>query len=164
MTSYRQFTERCKMRYDFDDQIQVRYQHTDGEFFDTWVSGEEVLSRLKSIEAEERLRAIKNLNLDALRRLAKELPKEGKERAWSTLRDRLADSVEDTIGGNVVGDGLADAVREGNDDSDVEPERQRWLLLLHDRAFKTRVLELAWIQLEGSFPDDDLTDQLNDWV
>jgi len=41
------------MRHDFDDQIQVRYTHTDGESFDTWVSGEEVLGRINSVESEE---------------------------------------------------------------------------------------------------------------
>lgn len=153
------------MRYDYDDQIQVRYQHSDDEFFDTWVSGAEVLSRIKSGESEEQLRALKNLNLNALRRYTKELPEKGKKRAWSTLKDQMAESVEDAIGGNLIGDSLADSVRGVDDDIDpYELERQRWLLFLQNQAFKTNVLELAWIQLEGSFPDEDSSDPLNDWV
>lgn len=153
------------MRYAYDDQIQVRYQHSDGEFFDTWVSGEEILSRLKSKESEEQLRTLKNLNLNALRQFTKELPEKGKKRAWSTLKDQMAESVGDTIGGNLIGDSLADAVRGGDDEiDDDELERQRWTVLLQDQAFKTKVLELAWIQLKGSFPNDGSADPLNDWV
>ncbi len=39
------FSANCKMRHDYGDMIQVRYQHSDGENYDTWVSGDEVLSR-----------------------------------------------------------------------------------------------------------------------
>ena len=153
------------MRYAYDDQIQVRYQHSDGEFFDTWVSGEEILSRLKSKESEEQLRALKNLNLNALRQFTKELPEKGKKRAWSTLKDQMAESVGDTIGGNLIGDSLADAVRGGDvENDDDELVRQRWTVLLQVQAFKSKVLELAWIQLEGSFPDDGTADRLSDWV
>ena len=162
MTSYQQFIRRCKIRYDFDDQIQVRYQHSDGESYDTWVSGEEIVSRIESGEAKERLRALKNLNLDALRQLREDLPEKGKERAWSTLKDQLADSLEESIGGNIIGDSFADAVR-GSDD-DYEPGQDHWLLLLQETAFRSRVLELAWIQLEGSFPDDDSTEEPDDWI
>jgi hypothetical protein len=52
-------------------------------------------------------------------------------------------------------------------DDDIDPyagERRRWSVLLQDQAFKRQVLELAWIQLEGSFPDDDSADRLDDWV
>ncbi len=153
------------MRYDYDDQIQVRYQHSDGEFFDTWVSGSEVLGRIKSKESEEQLRALKNLDLNALRQFAEELPEKGKRRAWSTLKDQMGDSVEYAIGGNLIGDSLVDAVRGVDGDIDpIELERRRWQLLLQNQAFKGQVLELAWIQLEGSFPDDDSFDRLDDWV
>ena len=162
MTPYQQFIRRCKMRYDFDDQIQVRYQHSDGESFDTWVSGEEVMSRIESDEAEGRLRALKNLNLDALRQLKEDLPEKGKERAWSTLKDQFADSIEESIGGNIIGDSFADSVR-GYDD-EFETGQDRWLLLLQEPAFRTRVLELAWIQLEGSFPDDDSIEEPDGWI
>jgi hypothetical protein len=153
------------MRYDYDDQIQVRYQHSDGEFFDTWVSGTEVLSRIKSRASEEQLRALKNLDPNALRQFTEELPEKGKKRAWNTLKDQMGDSIEDAIGGNLIGDSLANAVRGLDDDTDpYEGERRRWSVLLQDQAFKGQVLELAWIQLEGSFPDDDSADRLDDWV
>lgn len=150
------------MRFDFDDQIQVRYRHTDGENFDTWVSGEEVLSRLKSANKEKQLRALSRLDLEALRKFRDELPEHGKERAWKTLKDQTADSVEDNIGGNVIGDSLADAVR--GDESEEFPDSQQWQLLLDDKAFKSKVLDLAWIQLEGSLPEDDSPVEYDDWV
>ena len=43
------------MRHDFGDQIQVRYRHTDGEDYDTWVSGEEARQRLKTAEREKKI-------------------------------------------------------------------------------------------------------------
>lgn len=165
MTSYNQFTATCKMRYDYDDQIQVRYQHSDGDFYDTWVSGSEALRRIKSKESEEQLKALKDLDLNALRQFTRELPEKGRKRAWSTLKEQMGESVEEAIGGNLIGDILADAVRGVDDDIDPdELERQRWHLLLQNQAFKGQVLELAWIQLEGSFPDDDSFDGLDDWV
>lgn len=160
MTTYEQFINRCKMRYDFDDQIQVRYKHSDGETYDTWVSGEEALSRIKSIEAEERLKALKNLNLDVLRKLKNELPEKGKERAWTTLKDQMADIVGESIGGNLIGDNLEHVVRG----YDIEKGQEYWLLLLKEPSFRVKVLELAWIQLEGSFPEDGSTEELNDWI
>jgi hypothetical protein len=150
------------MRYDFDDQIQVRYEHTDCESFETWVSGEEVLTRLSSAEAEARLRKLRKLDLNALRYLKEEIPELGKERAWRTLKDQLADSVEDTLGGNIIGESLSDVVRGEVEDSD--PDSQEWILLLRDRTFKAKVLELAWIQLEGSLPEDDSPEEHDDWV
>jgi len=138
------------MRYDFDDQIQVRYQHTDGENFDTWVSGDEVLSRLRSAENEERLIALSKLDIEVLRKFKEELPEVGKERAWSTLS------------GNAIGDSLADAVR-GYDNEEDSDSRQ-WQLLLQENVFKSMVIELAWIQLEGSLPEDDTPVEYDDWV
>ena len=54
MTAFANFARRCRMRHDFADQFQVRYHHPNGEHYDTWVSGEEALSRLRSAGAEER--------------------------------------------------------------------------------------------------------------
>ena len=150
------------MRYDFDDQIQVRYQHTDGENYDTWVSGDEVLSRLRSAENEERLIALSKLDIEVLRKFKEELPEVGKERAWSTLREHAAKSVENNIGGNAIGDSLADAVR-GYDNEEDSDSRQ-WHLLLQDNVFKSTVIELAWIQLEGSLPEDDTPVEYDNWV
>jgi hypothetical protein len=150
------------MRYDFDDQIQVRYQHTDGENFDTWVSGDEVLSRLRSAENEERLIALSKLDIEVLRKFKEELPEVGTERAWSTLKEHAAKSVEDNIGGNAIGDSLADAVR-GYDNEEDSDSRQ-WQLLLQENVFKSTVIELAWIQLEGSLPEDDTPVEYDDWV
>jgi hypothetical protein len=150
------------MRHDFDDQIQVRYTHTDGESFDTWVSGEEVLGRINSAKSEERLRALSSLDLAALRKLKEQLPEKGKQAAWETLKERMADSVEDTLGDSIISDSLADAVR-GYDDDQV-PDANRWRILLRDSGFKALVLELAWIQLEGSLPDEDVDDNADDWV
>lgn len=165
MTSFDGFIAACKMRYDFDDQFQVRYQHADGEFYDTWVSGEEVLTRLRSEAAEERIENLKNLDLDAIRELADELPDIGKQRAWLGLKDRLADTMEDSIGGNAIGDRLADALRGRDSDAETyDRERLSWLAYLDMELFRAKILELAWIQLEGSFPDDDPAGAHDDWV
>ena len=162
MTSFRQFQDRCKMRHDFDDQIQVRYIHPNGEQIDTWVSGEEALSRVRSSENEARLRALSQLDLDTLRKLKNELPEKGKKQLWESIMEQLADSVDDAIGDSIIGESLADAVR-GYDD-DEGPDIQRWKLLLHDPDFKAMVLELAWIQLDGSLPEEDVSQKLDDWV
>jgi hypothetical protein len=120
---------------------------------------------LSSEAAEKQLRAISRLDLEAIRKLAQELPERGKTEAWHTLKDRFADSVENSIGGNVLGDSLADAVRGVETElSPDEIERQRWRLYLQSPAFKSKVLELAWIQLEGSIPGDESTEPLDDWV
>jgi len=74
----------------------------------------------------------------------------------------MADSVEDTLGDSIISDSLADAVR-GYDDDQV-PDANRWRILLRDSGFKALVLELAWIQLEGSLPDEDVDDNADDWV
>ncbi len=165
MTSFQQFISRCKMRYDFGDQFQVRYQHSNGEFFDTWVSGEEAIQRLSSEETEEQLKALRRLDLVALRKVLDKLPGRSREQAWRSLSDRAGDSVDDMIGGNIIGDSLADAVRgNGSDTNPEDLETQRWLVILEDEDFRAKVLELAWIQLEGSFPDDESSDSLAGWV
>jgi hypothetical protein len=153
------------MRYDFGDQFQVRYQHSNGEFFDTWVSGDEAIQRLSSEETEEQLKSLRRLDLAALRKALDKLPGRSREQAWRSLSDRVGDSVEDMIGGNIIGDGLADAVRGNNSDtSPKDLEMQRWLAILEDEVFRTKVLELAWIQLDGSFPDDESSESLVGWV
>ena len=57
---------------------------------------------------------------------------------------------------------MADAVR--GKDEELISERDRWLILLREPEFRARVIELAWIQLEGSLPEDEAADQLDDWI
>lgn len=153
MTTFETFRQRCQIRLDFGDQFQVRYQHPDGQFFDTWVSGEEVLSRLRSAAAEERLRGVSRLDLEALRQAVEELPDRVREQARQSLRDRLSDEVEEALGDGPIGAGLADAVRGESRPADPDAEaRASWLALAKQPAFKDGVLDLAWIQLAGSLP------------
>lgn len=164
MTSFEQFCARTKMRHDFSDQIQVRYEHGDGEAYDTWVSGEEVMQRLRSEAAERRLRGLSRLDWQEIQEAKEKLPQEGKERLEEEARDRLADGVEDVLGNNVIGESLADAVRgrERGEDDDATLWRQR----LQREAFQEKVLELAWINLRGSFPEEDegAFDEADDWI
>lgn len=152
------------MRHDFADRIQVRYQHTDGETYDTWVSGEEVTQRLRSADAEERLRGLRRLKWDNLREVGEELPESGKRRLRDHLHDRLADEVEDFLGDSLLGESLADAVRGSRAGEESDPEKNPWLAHLHDDRFRTQVLALAWINLRGSFPDEEDQIEFDDWV
>lgn len=164
MTTFQQFCARTKMRHDFADQIQVRYEHGDGEAYDTWVSGEEVMQRLRSEAAERRLRGLSRLDWQEIQEAKERLPQEGKDRLEEEARDRLADGLKDVLGDNVIGESLADAVRgrdrEADDDSTVWRER------LKKGAFQEKVLELAWINLRGSFPEEDEgpADEPDDWI
>ncbi len=165
MTSFANFRDNCKMRYDFGDQIQVRYRHVDGEAYDTWVSGDEVLQRLSSEVSEEKLHRLRKLDLRELRSAKEKLPEQGKEELEAAIVKRLADEVEGFFGGNVIGESLADAVRGGSGKSaDSDPEQSRWLTLLKSELFRGKVIELAWIQLEGSFPESDITSESDDWI
>lgn len=164
MTTFTQFAARCKMRHDFADRIQVRYRHTNGEDYDTWVSGEEVMQRMRSEAAEERLRRLTRLNWEELHSLGKELPEQGKRRLSDELRGRFADSVEDFLGDSVIGSSLADAARGRGSEGKADPEREQWQARLQDRAFRVYILELAWINLRGSFPEEDDDTEFDDWV
>lgn len=153
------------MRHDFGDQIQVRYRHIDGEDYDTWVSGEEVLGRMRSEAAEERLRGIVKLNWGQIQQTKDRLPEEAKEKTERWLLDILANSLEDNLGGNLIGDSLADAVRGRKDeDASTDIAKEHWMNLLRDELFRAGVLELAWIQLEGSFPEDGPAEEPDDWI
>jgi hypothetical protein len=167
MPTFKEFAARAKLRPDFGDMIQVRYTHTDGIDYDTWISGEEVWQRLKSETAEERLRSISKLDWEAIQAAKERLPEEGKKKAKRKLIDRFADEVKGAIGGNVIGDSFADAVR-GEESAEADPdeaEREKWRTRLIDNHFRAKVLELAWIQLEGSFPDeDDQVEEPDDWL
>ncbi|MCI0393730.1 MAG: hypothetical protein L0332_07345 [Chloroflexi bacterium] len=164
MTTFELFCARCKLRHDFDDMIQVRYQHANGESYDAWVSGEEALGRLRSEAAEERLKGLSRLDWEQVRESGRQLPAEGKQKLRRGLKDRLAGRVEEAIGGNVVGDSLAEAIRgRDRDEASRAAEKARWQALLQEEAFREKVLELAWIQLEGSFPDEP-GGEPDDWV
>lgn len=152
------------MRHDFADQIQVRYRHSDGEAYDTWVSGEEVMRRLGSEAAERRLRGLSRLSWKEIQEAKERLPEEGKERLQDHVKDRLADGLEDVLGDNVIGESLAEAVRGGDEE---EEEETLWRARLRDEAFHEKVLELAWINLRGSFPEEDEggeAEEPDDWV
>lgn len=163
MTTLDQFRARSKTRHDFQDQIQVRYRHNDGEEYDTWVSGQEVLARLKSDAAEQRLKAIGRLDWQEIRQTAEQLPQEAEQSLRDRLKNKLADTVEDALGGNPIGDELANKVRGRNPDQDPrDAEKQHWQTLLQDNTFRAKLLELAYIQLAGSFPEE--TNQPDDWI
>lgn len=165
MTTFTQFATRCKMRHDFGDRIQVRYHHTDGEHYDTWVSGEEVIRRLRAESAEQRLRRLSRLNWEEIRDAARDLPEEGKRRVREQLDDHLADNVEDFLGDSLIGSSLAAAVRGQDPDQETDLEKRQWQARLQDDAFRAYTLQLAWINLRGSFPADEKEEtDFDDWV
>lgn len=153
------------MRHDFADQFQVRYHHPNGESYDTWISGEEVLSRLHAADAEERLKRLGQLQLDDLAAAREEAERRLKGTLRNQLRNRLADGVDDFVGGNPLGDSLVENVRGQKAEADSEEkEAARWQGYLHDNAFRAIALELAWINLRGSFPDTDTEAGEAGWV
>ncbi|WP_420645117.1 hypothetical protein [Candidatus Leptofilum sp.] len=164
MTTFIQFCASAKMRHDFSDQIQVRYPHPAGENFDTWISGEEVMSRLKTMSREQLIHSFSRMNwTEAKAALQKELD-EGKQKARHSLKGRLADIVEDGIGGNIFGNTLADNIRGVDSNADPrEQEKALWRQRLHNDAFRAIALELAWINLEGTFPDAPQAEP-DDWT
>jgi hypothetical protein len=165
MTDFTTFSAGCKMRHDYDDMIQVRYHHSNGEDYDTWVSGDEVLSRLHSEMAEEKLRGLRDLDWKKILATREEWPEEAKDRAEESVLDILADNIQENIGGNIIGDSLSDAVRGRPSDPDSpDSTKARWLIFLQDEIFRAKVLKLAWIQLEGSFPDEQTAEEPDDWV
>lgn len=163
MTSYAQFCRNCRMRHDFGDQIQVRYRYSNGEEYDTWVSGEEVLQRLRSEAAVSRMEELRRTDWQQIRELRERLQGEAHDKLKSELQDRLANGLEETLGANQIGQSLADAVRGRKDGREADRETE-WSLLIDDQAFRDKVLELAWIQLEGSFPADGPAGGPDDWT
>lgn len=161
MTAFIAFARRCKMRHDFGDRFQVRYLHPDGEHYDTWIGGEEVLARLRATEAEARLRRLGQSLFGDLRAKGTEATQAAKRALADELRDRLGDGVEWFAGGNPLGDGLSARVRG---DEGPEPEAARWQTYLQDEAFRAVALELAWLNLRGSFPEPEADDGEEDWV
>ncbi len=170
MITFERFAAGAKMRHDFADQIQVRFI-LGGEAYAAWVSGEEALARLRSEDRERRLRGLSRLTRDDVRREWRALRDEGPERARDeterALRDRLADAMEGAIGGNVIGDSLADAVRGDDATTDRRAaEKARWRAELAETTFREQVLTLAWTALRGSFPEEDVVgdEGPDDWV
>ena len=164
MTTFIQFCAGAKLRHDFSDQIQVRYPHPTGEKFDTWISGEEVMSRLKTMSREQLIHSFSRMNwTEAKAALQRELD-EGQQKARRSLKERLAGLVEENIGGNILGDTLADNIRGVDSSADPrEQEKALWQQRLHHDAFRAIALELAWINLEGTFPDEPSA-AADDWV
>ena len=164
-TTFSQFCDRCKIRHDFGDQLQVRYRHVDGEPYDTWVSGAEASQRWRSDVTEEQLRSLSRLDIDTLRIVLDSLPDKVRDKARRSLRERAADELKEQIGGNVIGDSLSDALRgRSSTPETAASERERWRALLQYAPFRLKVLELAWIQLEGSFPDTEQPSEPDDWL
>ena len=89
---------------------------------------------------------------------------EGQQKAQRSLKERLAGIVEDNIGGNIFGNTLADNIRGVDSSADPrEQEKALWQQRLHHDAFRAIALELAWINLEGTFPDEPSAEP-DDWV
>ena len=62
MTNFNQFCAGAKMRHDYNDMIQVRYPHPNGENFDTWVSGQEVMQRLDTQARQQLIKSFSQKN------------------------------------------------------------------------------------------------------
>lgn len=164
MTTFTQFFARAKMRHDFSDQIQVRYPHPNGEEYDTWVSGEEVMQRLQTQSREELIRSFSRLDLDQAGEEVKKQVEQGKEKLRQDLSDRLADAVSDNLGDNVFGQTVADKIRGVDSSLDAHDEEKKvWQARLQDDAFRLVVLDLAWINLDGSLPDEKEDEEPDDW-
>ena len=164
MTTFSQFATKAKMRHDFSDQIQVRYRHPNGEDFDTWISGEEVMARLKTASREQLIKSFSQLNLEEAKEAGRREAEKGEEILRDRLKNKLADIVSDNVGGNLFGDTLADNIRgiDSNEDP-YERQKQQWQNRLHDPAFRMVALRLAWSNLEGTFPDEG-AEPLDDWI
>jgi len=161
MVILNRFIQTAKMRHDFGDQIQVRYQHTDGQDYDTWVSGEEAVKRLKTAEQEKK---IKGFPWRSILNVGKTLPEKSKAEAKRQLREHLGDALDEVAGGNVIGDSWVETVRGRAQPTDPQDAtKQTWQTHLQDPTFRAQILELAWLNLSGSFPDDP-TPESDDWV
>ncbi len=165
MTTQTQFQQGAKLRHDYSDMIQVRYPHPSGEAFDTWVSGEEVMARLNTAARERLIKSFSTKNWQQAKDAVRDEVEQGKDKARRSLRDRLGDKVSDVLGDNIFGDTLADNVRGVDSNQDPRAkEKQLWQSRLHDDAFRAVALELAWINLRGTMPDEGPAPEPDDWV
>ncbi|MCB9003431.1 MAG: hypothetical protein H6664_03605 [Ardenticatenaceae bacterium] len=165
MTTYNQFCAGAKTRHDYSDMIQVRYPHPNGEAFDTWVSGEEVMARLNTAVRERLIKSFSTKNWQQAKDALGEEVEKGKQQVRRSLKDRLSGAVSDAVGGNIFGDTLADNLR--GVDSNQNPREQEkllWQNRLTDSDFRAVVLELAWINLRGTMPDEALPSEPDDWI
>jgi hypothetical protein len=164
MTTFVQYCASAKMRHDFSDQIQVRYAHPVGEDFDTWISGEEVVARLKTMSREQLIQSFSRMDWYKAKAAVELELEQGKKKVQRSLKDRLADAVQDQIGGNIFGDTVADNIRGKDSSTDPrEQEKQAWQERLRNDAFRAIALELAWSNLEGTFPEEPRAEP-DDWV
>ncbi|MCA9958285.1 MAG: hypothetical protein KC443_04590 [Anaerolineales bacterium] len=165
MTTQTQFNSGAKLRHDFSDQLQVRYPHPTGENFDTWVSGEEVMARLNTAVRERLIKSFSNKNWNQAKEALRDEMDKGKQSAKRKLKNRLAGKVTDVMGDNIFGSTLADNIR-GTDslDDPHEQEKQLWQHRLQDPDFRAIVLDLAWINLRGTMPEEGPAADPDDWV
>jgi len=164
MTTQTQFLTKAKARHHHKDMIQVRYPHPNKKKYDTFVSGEEAISRLDTQAQDRLIKSFSTKNWDQAKHSIKGEYKKGKEASGKKFKNRLGDFVQDKVGGNVFGDTLADNVRGVDSTKDPrEAEKEQWQRRLHDSEFKEMVIQLAWIDLEGSLPQEDET-ETDDWV
>lgn len=164
MPTLAQFASRLKMRHDYSDMIQVRYTHPAGEVIDTWISGDEVMARLKSTSREELIRSFGRLDWpEAKAGVAREW-EQGQQKAKRSLRERLAGQVEETLGDNLFGQTVADRVRGADGTTDkAAQEKALWQARLAERPFRAIAIELAWINLEGTLPEETPPEP-DDWL
>jgi hypothetical protein len=104
------------------------------------------------------------MNLDQAKRGVKKEIEERKKQFRSDVMDRLGGLVEDNIGGNIFGDTLADNIRgrDSNRDEYAE-EKQQWQNHLRDDVFRMVALQLAWINIGDTLPDEGRAEP-DDWV
>ena len=165
MTAVHQFRTRAKMRHDYSDMIQVRYPHPNGENFDAWVSGEEVLARLNTKDRERLIKNFSQKNWQQAQDAIRQEVEKGKAQARRSLKERLAGIVHDQLGDNIFSDTLADNIRGVDSGEDPrDREKAMWQARLRDEAFRAIVLEMAWINLEGTMPDEKYDPEPDDWV
>lgn len=165
MTTFNQFCSSAKMRHDYSDMIQVRYPHPAGEAFDTWISGEEVMQRLDTQARERLIKSFSQKNWQEAKDAARQEFENGKEKLRGRLKDRLADALSNQIGSNIFGDTLADNMRGVDSNVDAyDREKALWQDRLRDESFRTIALELAWINLDGTLPDENDEKSDDDWV
>ncbi|NHZ71703.1 MAG: hypothetical protein GWP17_01285, partial [Aquificales bacterium] len=107
MTTQTQFNTSAKTRHHHSDMIQVRYPHPNGKQYDTFVSGEEAMSRLDTQAQDRLIKSFSTQNWDQAKHSIKKEWHKGKDASGKKLKNRLGDFVQDKVGGNVFGDTLA---------------------------------------------------------
>ncbi len=165
MTTKTQFLAKAKARHHHKEMLQVRYPHPNGKNYDTFVSGEEAMSRLNTQAKDRLIKSFSTKNWEQAKSSLKKEWRKGQESSSKKLKNRLGDFVQDKVGDNVFGDTLADNVRGVDSTKDPrEVEKEMWQNRLHDTEFKEMILNLAWLDLEGSLPKEDDPDDADDWV